>query len=136
MVDEKRRMAIPAQWSQIEAAETIVLVLWPGSKAGACIRGVKRGGLEKMADEIDAVPNTDPKKAILKRQVFGRSAELALDKVRRVTLPGWMAEAAGITTQAVLLGCGDRFEVWSPGRAKSLDEVEAEQMPEALAIMG
>jgi len=88
---------------------------------------------EKMADlmrDIDAMPNSDPNKVVLKRFIGSKSVQVTLDSVGRICLPDEMAKAAGITKEAVLVGLLDRFEIWSPDRFEKVtasDEIMAQE---------
>jgi MraZ protein len=91
-----------------------------------------------MADlmrDIDAMPNSDPSKVVLKRFIGSESVQVALDKVGRICLPEEMARAAGITEDAVLVGLLDRFEIWNPGRYEKVKAADAVVAQEAFKLM-
>jgi MraZ protein len=78
--------------------------------------------------ELAAMPNTNPSKSILKRFIGSESVQVTVDKGGRICIPEKLAKDAGITNEAVLVGCLDRFEIWSPerfGRVKAADAVLA-----------
>jgi MraZ protein len=134
-VDEKRRVQVPAKWRPEEPGVEFTLMLWPKNKEGACLRGVPP---EKMADlmrDIDAMPNSDPNKVVLKRFIGSESVQVALDKAGRMCLPESMAAAAGITAEAVLVGLLDRFEIWSPERYEKVKAADASMAQEAFRMM-
>ncbi len=84
---------------------------------------------------IEALPQGDPKKVILKRVIGSKSAQVSLDSAGRVLLPEEMTRAAGITNEALLVGLLDRYEIWSPDRYEK-EMVAAELVaPEALKMM-
>jgi MraZ protein len=129
-LDEKRRVQIPAKWRPAKAGTELTLVLWPKAKEGPCLRVLPP---EKMADlmrDIDAMPNSDPNKVVLKRFIGSKSVQVSLDSVGRVTVPEEMAKAAGIKAEAVLVGLLDRYEIWSPERYEKVaaaDEILAQE---------
>jgi MraZ protein len=93
---------------------------------------------EQMASlmkDISAMPNTDPNKVVLKRFIGSESIQAPLDKAGRICLPEGMAEAAGITDQAILVGLLDRFEIWSPDRYEKVKTGDAVMAPEAFKLM-
>jgi MraZ protein len=125
-VDPKRRVPIPFRWrpEESEGQVEFTLIVWPKHQAGICLRVLPPEQLAKLRVAIDAMPNNDPGKSVLKRSIGTSSAQAKLDSVGRVTIPDDMAEAADITTEAVLAGLIDRFEIWSPKRyaqAKTMD---------------
>jgi MraZ protein len=129
-VDEKRRVQIPAKWRPAKAGVELTLVLWPKAKEGPCLRVLPPAQMAKLVRDIDAMPNSDPSKVVLKRFIGSGSVQVALDKTGRICLPEEMARAAGIASEAVLVGLLDRFEIWSAerhARIKAADEVMAQE---------
>ena len=112
-VDEKRRVQIPAKWRPA-SGDGVDAVLWPKAKEGPCLRVLPPQQMAELMRDIDAMPNSDPNKAVLKRFIGSESVQVTLDKAGRICLPEEMAKAAGITNEAVLVGLLDRFEIWSP----------------------
>jgi MraZ protein len=86
-------------------------------------------------ESLDAMPNSDPNKTVLKRVIGSKSEQVALDKVGRICLPEAMAREAGITNQAVLVGLMDRFEIWSPERYQNVEAADSVLSPEAFKMM-
>lgn len=129
-VDEKRRVQIPAKWRPSRPGTELTLILWPKAKEGTCLRVLPPKEMAQLMEAIDAMPNTDPNKTVLKRFVGSESVQVALDKAGRICLPEGMARAAGIEDDAVLVGLLDRFEIWDPARferVKASDEVMAQE---------
>src|SRR5216110_3323760 len=115
-VDEKRRVQVPAKWRPAKAGVEFTLVLWPKSKEGPCLRVLPPQEMAELMKDIDAMPNSDPNKVVLKRFIGSESVQVAVDKAGRICVPEQMAKAADIKDQAVLVGLLDRFEIWSPAR--------------------
>jgi MraZ protein len=134
-VDEKRRVQIPAKWRPDGADVAFTLILWPKHAAGTCMRVLPPEQLAKLMREIDAMPNSDPNKAVLKRLIGGMSEQVVLDKAGRICLPDDKAKAAGITDEAVLVGLLDRFEIWSPERFAQVQSADAVMSTEAFKMM-
>jgi MraZ protein len=85
--------------------------------------------------DIDAMPNGDPKKVVLKRFIGSESVQVALDSAGRICLPEEMATGAGIKDKAVLVGLLDRFEIWNPGRYDKVRASDAVMAQEAFKLM-
>src|SRR5262249_11273832 len=105
-VDDKRRLQIPAKWRPAESVE-ITLILWPKPKEGPCLRVLPPKKMADLMRDIDAMPNSDPNKVVLKRFIGSESVQVALDKAGRICLPDAMASAAGIKDEAMLVGLLD-----------------------------
>jgi MraZ protein len=134
-VDEKRRLQIPAKWRPVESGAEFTLVVWPKTKEGPCLRVLPPKQMAALMRDIDAMPNSDPNKGVLKRFIGSESVQAPLDKVGRICLPEEMAKAAGIMDQAVLVGLLDRFEIWSPERYEKIKASDAVMAQEAFKLM-
>ena len=134
-VDAKRRVQIPAKWRPAKPGGELTLVLWPKAKEGPCLRVLPPQQMAKLMRDVDAMPNSDSNKVVLKRFIGSESVQVALDKVGRICLPDEMARKAGIQGEAVLVGLLDRFEIWSPGRYERVQASDAIMAQEAFKLM-
>jgi MraZ protein len=135
-VDPKRRVQIPAKWRPAKPGTEFTVVLWPTSNDGACLRVLPPEGMAELKRNIDAMPNSDPNKVVLKRFIGSQSVQVTLDAVGRVCVPEEMAKEAGITSEAVLVGSLDRFEIWSPDRHRKVQASDVVMAQEAFKLMG
>ena len=134
-VDEKRRIQIPAKWRPAKAGVEFTLVLWPKSKEGPCLRVLPPVEMAELMRDLDAMPNTDPNKVVLKRFIGSESVQVTLDKGGRICLPEEMARAVEIKDEAVLVGLLDRFEIWNPERYEKVKASDAVMAQEAFKLM-
>jgi len=134
-VDEKRRVQIPAKWRPEKAGTELTLMLWPQHQAGTCLRVLPPAQMAKMKADIDAMPNGNSNKTVLKRFIGSESVQVTLDKAGRICLPDEMARAAGIKDEAVFVGLLDRFEIWNPNRYENVKAADAVLASEAFKLM-
>jgi MraZ protein len=134
-VDEKRRLQIPSKWRPDQEGTELTIVVWPKHQAGTCLRVLPPAKMAKLAADIEAMPNGDPNKTILKRSVGSKSVQVALDKAGRICLPDEMAGAAGIKGEAVLVGLIDLFEIWNPARHEQVEAMDAVLSAKAFEMM-
>src|SRR5216117_2719055 len=134
-VDEKRRVQVPAKWRPAKAGVEFTLVLWPKSKEGPCLRVLPPREMAELMRDIDAMPNTDPSKVVLKRFIGSESVQVSVDKGGRICLPEEMAKAADITDNAIMVGLHDRFEIWNPERYQKVKASDAVMAQEAFKLM-
>jgi MraZ protein len=134
-VDAKRRVQIPAKWRPSKPGTELTLVLWPKAKEGPCLRVLPPQQLAKLMREVDAMPNSDSNKVVLKRFIGSESMQVTLDKAGRICLPEKMGRDAGISEEAVLVGLLDRFEIWSPARYEQVKASDAIMAQEAFKLM-
>jgi MraZ protein len=134
-VDEKRRIQIPAMWRPTEANFQFTLIVWPQRREGPCLRVLPPKEMAELMAALDAMPNGDPNKTILKRIIGSESAQVELDKAGRVCVPEEMARAAGLGGEVVLVGLLDRFEIWDPARHEKVKASDAVMAQEAFKLM-
>lgn len=134
-VDEKRRVQIPAKWRPVTPDIEFTLIVWPKAKEGPCLRALPPKEMAELMRDIDAMPNTDPNKGVLKRFIGTESIQAFVDKAGRICLPEEMATKAGIKDQAMLVGLLDRFEIWNPERFAAVKASDAVMAHEAFKMM-
>jgi MraZ protein len=134
-VDDKRRVQIPAKWRPGKPGTELTLVLWPKAKEGPCLRVLPPQEMVKLMREVNAMPNSDSNKVVLKRFIGSESEQVTLDKAGRICLPEKMARDAGISDEVVLVGLLDRFEIWSPERYEKVKASDAIMAQEAFKLM-
>jgi len=111
------------------------MILWPKYAEGPCLRVLPPVEMAELMESIDAMPNDDRNKTVLKRLIGSASAQVTLDKAGRVCLPDEMARAAAIESEAMLVGLLDRFEIWNPDRYEKVKAADAVLAPEAFKLM-
>lgn len=134
-VDEKRRIQVPAMWRPSEPGVQFTLIVWPQRNEGPCLRVLPPKEMAELMASLDAMPNDDRNKTILKRIIGAESTQVTLDKAGRICVPEDMARAAGIEDKAVLVGLLDRFEIWSPTRYEKVKAADAVMASEAFKLM-
>ena len=130
--DKKRRIQVPAMWRPTEEDFQFTLIVWPQRQEGPCLRVLPPREMAELMASLDAMPNGDRNKTILKRIIGSESTQVTLDKAGRICVPDEMATAAGIEIdkEVVLVGLLDRFEIWEPNRyarIKAADDVMAQE---------
>ena len=133
-VDEKRRIQIPSMWRP-EPGTQFTMIVWPQRSEGPCLRVLPPKEMAELMAELDAMPNSNPSKTILKRIIGSESTQVVPDKAWRVCVPEEMARAAGIKTDATLVGLLDRFEIWDPARYERVKAADAVLAQEAFKLM-
>jgi MraZ protein len=133
-LDDKRRLPVPFRWRPKDPMD-FQLVVWPKHRAGTCLRVFPPTAWAKFRAEIEAMPDMSAKPA-LKRMIGSFSTSLKLDAAGRLSIPEEMASEADISTQAVLVGLLDRFEIWSPTRYAEAKAQDSATWKQALELMG
>lgn len=107
-IDDKGRVTVPAKFRGRLAAGLVVtkgidpcLWLYPVDTWAA------------LAEEVSALPITDPKAREFQRQMFGGASDAVPDKQGRVLLPPYLRQYANLDKQAVVVGLYDHCEIWN-----------------------
>jgi MraZ protein len=125
-VDDKGRLAIPVRF-RAELAQGAQVSNW----MDGCVAVHPSAEWQTLAQRIDALPFTDQRSRTLRRMLYGSAYEIVLDRQGRFVLPPSLRQDAGIETEVVLVGAGNRIELWSPERWSALSEQMSQ--PEAIA---
>lgn len=133
-VDEKRRIQIPSMWRPVPGTQ-FTMIVWPQRNEGPCLRVLPPKEMTELMAALDAMPNDNPSKTVLKRIIGSQSAQVEPDKAWRICVPEEMARAAGISEEATLVGLLDRFEIWDPARYEKVKAADAVLAQEAFKLM-
>ncbi len=94
---------------------------------------------DSLQDKINALPGIfQPSVRRLQRLLVGYATDLIVDSNGRVLLPGPLRDYANLTKQVVLLGQGDKLELWDSlswqkQRESYLQTADiSDELPEAL----
>jgi len=112
-VDSKRRLVVPLEFRAAVAGPFDGVFCFPSVEAD-CIEGGGKALFERYQTLIAELEVGDPLRLSLEFTVMGGMAQLAFDTAGRVTLPEILCDQFGITDQAVIVGLGDRFQIWAP----------------------
>ena len=113
-IDDKGRLAIPTSYREIVAREcgNRLVVTYNPFEAG-CLYLYPLPVWEKVRDQVNALPRTRKNSRLLQLKLVGAAAFAETDGSGRISLPASQRSAVGIEKKAVLLGMGDKFELWS-----------------------
>ncbi len=113
-IDDKGRLAIPTSVRDVVAREC-------GNRLVLTYNPFEAGSLylypqpvwERLRDQVNALPRTQSRSRSLQLKLVGAAAFLEPDGSGRISIPASHRNAVGIEKRAVLLGMGDKFELWS-----------------------
>ncbi|MFW1677559.1 division/cell wall cluster transcriptional repressor MraZ [Pontibacter sp. JAM-7] len=115
-LDAKGRMAVPSRYRDR-------LVDCCGGQLVATIDTEERCLLlyplpewEEIQEKIESLPSFNPAARRIQRLLIGHATDLDLDGSSRVLLPAPLREYAELDKKVVLLGQGQKFEIWSEER--------------------
>lgn len=110
-LDAKGRMVMPTRYRDrlIERSGGRLVVTVDRDK---CLLLYPLPDWEEIERKLMKLPTLNPQARALQRLMVGHATDLELDGHGRVLLPAELREFAGLTKSAVLLGQGNRFELW------------------------
>lgn len=106
-------MAVPTAYRDLVARAGNRLVLTYNPFERGCLWLYALQEWERVRDDVMARPNLNGTVRILQQKLVGSSSVLELDGNCRITLPPSHRAAVGLEKKAVLLGMGEKFELWS-----------------------
>ncbi|WP_255423810.1 division/cell wall cluster transcriptional repressor MraZ [Xanthomonas sp. GW] len=114
-------MAVPTAYRDlvVRASGNRLVLTYNPFEAG-CLWLYAEKEWARVRDDVMAKPNTQRVVRVLQQKLVGSSAALELDANSRITIPPSHRAAVGIEKRAVLLGMGDKFELWSEQAHRAL----------------
>ena len=112
-IDDKGRLAIPTAFRDAVAKAGNQLVLTYNPFESGCLYLYPQPVWEKVRDQVNALPRTRSVNRQLQLKLVGAACFVEPDGNGRVSIPASQRSACGLEKRAVLLGMGDKFELWS-----------------------
>lgn len=125
-VDAKGRLFIPAKWREDLGNTVIVTRGMLGKDEGRCLFGMSLDVWNSLLERYNKIAMTDVKAQNALRMIFANACDCELDKQGRILISNTLRKFAGIDKDAVLVGMGNRIEIWS----QEAWEVKLEQSEE------
>lgn len=113
-LDDKGRIAIPAAYRELVSSVCgNHLVITYNPFENGCLWIYPQGEWERVRDAVNELSNVKATHRNLQLKLVGAAAHVAPDGNGRILLPSRQREATGIEKRAVLLGMGNKFDLWS-----------------------
>ena len=111
-LDSKRRIVVPQEFRALAAGPFDGVFCFPSIESD-CIEGGGQAFFDRYQGVIDELEFGDPLRTALETSVLGGMAKLSFDTAGRITLPEALCDAFGLSDWVVIVGLGDRFQIWS-----------------------
>ncbi len=126
-LDAKGRLAIPVRYREVLAEQC-------GNRMVLTYSAFDQGSLwlqseqtwQRIRDDVLALPNFNASHRGLQRRLVGSATAVEPDGNGRILLPPSLRQVAGLDKRVILLGMGNRFEIWDEDtlNAKRVEEVQ------------
>jgi MraZ protein len=114
-LDSKGRMAIPTRYRDGIFARSSGSLVATIDKDD-CILIYPLPDWEDMERRLMRLPGNKPAIRAYQRRIVGHAAEMDMDGHGRILIPKELRDFAGLDRQAMLIGQGNKFELWDEGR--------------------
>lgn len=131
-LDAKGRMAIPTKYRDgLHSSAEGQLVVTLGIN-DPCLSIFTASEWEEIERKLVRLPSLDKKASRLKHLLLGHASEVDLDSHGRILLPPALRELVKLEKRVVLLGQGNKFEVWdettwNERRDQWLDDTDSDE---------
>jgi MraZ protein len=133
-LDGKRRIVVPQDFRAQTAGPFDGVFCFPSIEAD-CIEGGGKSLFDRYLGVIEELEFGDPIRSALEVSVLGGMAQLSYDTAGRITLPDLLCQQFGLTDWVVVVGLGDRFQIWSREAFQAHRAAQREVAREGLASM-
>jgi len=116
-MDAKGRFAVPTKYRAVLAERAQgQLVLTVNNTRERCLWLYPQDEWETVEEKVVSLPSFDPAAQALKRFLIGYAADCELDSASRLRVPAPLREFASLEKNIVLIGQGNKFEIWDESR--------------------
>ncbi|MFI4976288.1 MAG: division/cell wall cluster transcriptional repressor MraZ [Caulobacterales bacterium] len=109
-LDAKRRIVAPLDF-RAAVAPLDGVFCFPSIEAN-CIEGGGQALFDSYLALIGEFPLGDPLRTALETSVLGGMSRLGFDTAGRITLPDTLCQQFGLEDWVVVVGLGERFQIW------------------------
>ena len=120
-IDDKGRLAVPTAYRDLVARECgnqLVITYNPFESGSLWL--YPRAVWERVREQVNALPKAKKVNRSMQLKLVGAAEFVELDGNGRISIPASHRGAVGIEKKAVLLGMGDKFELWSEQAHRAL----------------
>ncbi len=131
-IDAKGRLIIPAKFRE-GLGDTFIIT----KGLDGCLTAYDLEAWKKLEEGLRSLPGTLKEARALSRFFLAGATEAELDKQGRALLPAPLREHAGLIKDVVLVGVGDKVEIWSAEKWQAVSAPEnIDDIAESLSSMG
>ncbi len=110
-LDAKRRFVVPQDFRALVSGPFDGIICFPSIEAD-CIEGGGKALFDRYQGVIEELDFGDPLRSALETSILGGMAKMSFDPAGRVTLPEHLCDMFGLSDWVVVVGLGDRFQIW------------------------
>ena len=113
-LDAKGRMAVPTRYrDDLDAACAGKLVLTYSAFDAGCLWLYPQPEWERVREQVMGLSTFNPSHRSLQRRLVGSATQMEPDGNGRLLLPLTLRQVADLEKRVVMMGMGQRFEIWN-----------------------
>lgn len=112
-MDAKGRMALPARNRETVMVASEGRLVVTIDMRESCLLVYPLNEWETVQAKLEGLSNINPQARLLQRLLIGHATDLELDSAGRLLLPAMLRDYAGLEKKLVLVGQGNKIEIWS-----------------------
>jgi len=110
-IDGKGRLAVPTRYREALSSNLVVTI----DTEETCLLLYPIIQWQKIEDNLQKLPSFNAAARRIQRLLIGHATDVELDGSGRVLLPPLLRDYAHLDKKVVLIGQGNKFEVWDEG---------------------
>jgi MraZ protein len=142
-LDSKGRLAMPTRYREriVERSNGRLIATVNWQPADRCLLIYPLPEWEEAELKLSRLPTQHPASRWIQRLMIGHAADLDLDANGRILIPPGLREYAQLSRTAMLIGQGNKFELWDEAQWNEKREAwlqadeSAEELPPELASL-
>ncbi|MGD2027875.1 MAG: division/cell wall cluster transcriptional repressor MraZ [Anaerolineales bacterium] len=108
-IDAKGRLTVPARFRELLTDGAYITQGFEGN-----LMVLTSQGFEAMTAQVNRASLTDPTARDLRRLLFSNADRVTPDSNGRILIPQFLRDSYHLDGDAVLIGVGAYFEIWTP----------------------
>lgn len=115
-LDPKGRMALPARFREIVTARSAGALVVTIDTREKCLLMYPLPDWEVVQTKLEGLSNIGERARLIQRLLIGHATDIELDGNGRLLLPPMLRTFADLDRKLVLVGQGNKIEIWSESR--------------------
>ncbi len=140
-LDEKGRVSLPVRFREVlcSQGDSRLVITTNLDSEGQCLVAYPMDQWMSFQEKVAAMPQFDRAVILLKRLHIAGATEVTADRQGRILIPPLLREYAGLQSQVLFAGLGEKIEIWDKdgwGQQRARARECREEINETLARLG
>lgn len=114
-IDTKGRLAIPTRYRDALTTQDAGALVVTIDTEETCLLMYQAVQWQEIESKLQKLPSFNPAARRIQRLLIGHATEIELDANGRILLPPMLRDYARLDKKVVMIGQGNKFELWDEG---------------------